>query len=312
MCKISIVVPIHNSQKTLERCINSILSQSFKDFELILIDDGSSDLSYEICRKFAEKDKRISCILGECRGVSYSRNIGIDMAKGEYIGFVDSDDYIDSDMLEFMYNSILKTQSEIVLCGYKIEYGKTVVINNCKDMIITGGVYGDDFITLKSKHLIDSVWNKLYNLEFLRNTGVKMPVNEIYEDTAFNLELLKFKPKIAVKSRCFYHYVQNMGSITKQYNPQKLEFMKKRARQLREVTSGIEGYCGFFYIKSVYSAIIDMFLSCGKKEIRHTVKDIVKSDEFIQNANDANFLGLKNKIIIYISRSRSEVLIYAL
>ena len=100
MCLISIIVPVYNVEKYLERCLDSILSQTFSDFELILVNDGSTDHSLEICRSYAEKDERILLIDQENRGLSAARNAGIAVAKGEYLGFVDSDDYIAQNMYE--------------------------------------------------------------------------------------------------------------------------------------------------------------------------------------------------------------------
>lgn len=310
MSKISVVVPVHNSEKTLKRCIDSILSQTYKDFELILIDDGSQDSSLMLCREAEKNDKRVRCIHIECRGVSFVRNLGIDEAKGEYIVFADSDDYLDVEALQFMYRKAVDTNADIVLCGYKIEDGDSVILNNCEEMLLDKSNINQHIVVLKSKHLIDAPWNKMYNLDFLRKTNVKMPVGEIYEDTAFNLDLLTFEPKISVHSECFYHYVQNMGSITKKYNPKKLELIKKRARQLKEVTTGIDSYCDFYFIKSVLSAVIDMFLSCDKSEIKRSITDIAADSEFKKCAAGADFEGAKNKLVIFVSRSSKVWLIY--
>lgn len=311
MCKISVVVPVFNAEKTINRCVSSILSQSFKDFELILIDDGSTDSSYSLCLEAAEKDERIRCISSECRGASFVRNLGIDEARGEYITFADSDDYIDSGCFEFMYRKITDTKADIVICGYMFECGDTVIKNNCGEMLLDKSNYNESMITLKSKELIDSVWNKLYSLDFLRRTGVKMPVGEVYEDIAFNLDLLSYGPKIAVFNESFYHYVQNMGSVTKKYNPQKLEIMKKRARHLKAVTSGIDGYCDFYYIKSVLSAVMDMFLFCDKKVIKESIKNIVADKEFKECAGGAVFGGAVNRAVITVSRIGRAWLLYA-
>ncbi len=310
MCMISVIVPIYKTEKTLERCINSILAQSLKDFELVLINDGSPDNSEQICKKFAAEDKRIRYILKENGGLSSVRNLGIEEAKGDYIAFVDSDDYIEPDMLEYMHSIALRDNCEIVMCGYKIENGKTVVDNFCNDMILDCKNINENMVELKSKNLIDCAWNKLYNRDFLIKTGVKMPVGETYEDTAFNLELLKHKPRISVTSKCFYHYVQNMGSITKKYDPKKLETMKKRARMLLEVTEGIEPYCGFFYVKSVFSSIIDMFLSCGRAEIMNIIACEINDSEFKKAAEVAEFGGALNSQIIKAARSGSAKSVY--
>ena len=310
MCMISVIVPIYKTEKTLQKCIDSVLAQSLTDFELVLINDGSPDNSGKICEKAAESDRRIRYIVKENGGLSSVRNMGINVAKGEYIAFVDSDDYIEPDMLEYMYGIALRDNCEIVMCGYKIENGKTIVDNFSSDTVVDGSNINENVVELKSKNLIDCAWNKLYKREFLVKTGVKMPVGETYEDTAFNLELLKYKPRISVTSKCFYHYVQNMGSITKKYDPKKLETMKKRARLLLEVTDGIEPYCGFFYVKSVFSSVIDMFLSCKHDEIMNTIIREIGNSEFKHFASVAECGGTLNARIISTARSGNAKRVY--
>ncbi|MDO4924985.1 MAG: glycosyltransferase family 2 protein [Turicibacter sp.] len=120
MPAISIIVPVYNTEKYLKRCIESILNQTFKDFELILVNDGSTDLSAEIIDDYARIDKRIKTLHIENSGQGAARNRGLDIATGEYIGFVDSDDWIHMQMYEFMYNSILKYNADIVQVGHEI------------------------------------------------------------------------------------------------------------------------------------------------------------------------------------------------
>ena len=113
MPKISIIVPVYNCEKYISNCINSVLEQSFKDFELILVDDGSSDRSFEICESFAKKDSRVRAIHQPNSGVSRARNIGLDEAKGEYIGFVDGDDCVDKEMYERLYKNLADNNADI-------------------------------------------------------------------------------------------------------------------------------------------------------------------------------------------------------
>ncbi len=307
--KISVIVPVYNGEKTVRRLIDSVLAQSLSDFELVLIDDGSVDKSGEICKAYAETDNRVRYIKKENGGPSSVRNLGIKEAKGEYLAFADSDDYMDDGALSFMYEKAKETAADMVICGCFIELGDVSRENYCQEMILEGE-YGEKIIPLKSKDLLDAPWNKLYNTEFLRKTGVIMPEGEIFEDTAFHLELLKYSPKIAVYSECFYHYVQNLGSITKKYNPEKLRLLKKRALQLKNVTKGIESYCDFYYIKSVFSSFIDMFLSCENKEIKALIKKEISEQDFIDAAKNAYFEGRYNGIIIKVAKSGNYKKIY--
>lgn len=307
--KISVIVPVFNAEKTLERSVNSILAQSLIDFELVLIDDGSTDNSGAICEEYSKKDNRVRYIKKENGGPASVRNLGLSEAKGEYIAFADSDDYLDDNAFAFMYEKAIESGADMVVCGCFIELGSTVKENFCEPMIIEGE-YGEKIIPLKSKDLLDAPWNKLYKTEFLRKTKVTMPEGEIFEDTAFHLELLEHSPKISVYSECFYHYVQNLGSITKKYNPDKLRLLKKRALQLKSVTSKIEPYCDFYYIKSVFSSFIDMFLSCEKSQIKSLIKEEIKEADFVNAAENANFEGRYNQTIIRVAKSGNYKRIY--
>ena len=118
MCKVSVIVPIYNSEKYLERCIKSIINQSLRDIEIILINDGSKDNSLNICKNFHNKDSRIKIIDKENEGVGSARNDGIKIAKGEWISFIDSDDFVESDFLECLYNEAISKNVEICGCLY--------------------------------------------------------------------------------------------------------------------------------------------------------------------------------------------------
>lgn len=129
MPKISIIVPVYNVEKYLEKCVRSILAQTFTDFELILVDDGSPDSSGAMCDQFAEQDQRVKVIHKENGGLSDARNAGIEIATGEYLGFVDSDDYIADDMYELLYTNIVKEDADLSICGiYDVYEGKEPIV----------------------------------------------------------------------------------------------------------------------------------------------------------------------------------------
>lgn len=128
MPKISIIVPVYNVEKYLEKCVRSILAQTFTDFELILVDDGSPDSSGAMCDQFAKQDERVKVIHKENGGLSDARNAGIEIATGEYLGFIDSDDYIADDMYELLYTNIVKEDADLSICGiYDVYEGKEPV-----------------------------------------------------------------------------------------------------------------------------------------------------------------------------------------
>lgn len=310
MCKISVVVPVYNCEKTLSKCLSSVLNQTFKDFELIIVNDGSPDGSDAICREFENKDERIKYIRRENGGLASVRNLGLSKARGEYLCFVDSDDYIEENTLEAMYNTAEQHKCDMVLCGYFIENGKSIQENNCTSAVIEGNDINFYMVELKSKNLIDPAWNKLYSLSFLRGTGVLFPEGEYYEDTFYNLSLLPHNPKICVLSQCFYHYVLQMGSITRRYNKEKLSTIKDRARLLKLNTKGMDKYCDFYFIKCVFSSFIDMFFSLSKSQIKEYIRKEISSDEFIGAAENAQFSSVGSKLIIKAARSGKVSRVY--
>lgn len=310
MCKVSVIVPVYNVENDVQRCIDSILSQRCQDFELILVNDGATDNSGEICSKAAQNDKRIRYFEKKNGGLASARNFGMERAVGEYICFVDSDDLIEDNTLSFCLEKAQETDADVVLCGYYMENGKSL-----SPITAIPGVYNGDEIfealtELKAKNLIDPAWNKFYKHSFLKQNGMLFPQGEIYEDTDFNLRLLRHKPKIAVFSECFYHYVLHMGSITRRHNSEKLATIKKRALLLKDVSEGMDEYCDFYYIKSVFSSVMDMFLSCDKKDIKKVIAAEVKDEHFRNAANNAAFEGRNAKMIIKAAKSLNVSKIY--
>lgn len=310
MCKISVIVPVYNAEKYIRASIDSIISQSFKDFELLLIDDGSKDLSGEICQKYAKRYDFIRYIKRENSGAAASRNFGMSIAEGKYFCFVDSDDFIDSDALEFMYNKAIETDADILMCGYIMQNYKSISEIKAADGIYKGAEINQRMVEIKSKNLIDSPCNKLYRADFVRKSGILMPENETFEDTDFNLRLLTHNPTFVISDKCFYHYILHMGSVTRHYNPKKLEIIKRRALLLSEVTDGIDAYCDFYYIKSVYSAIIDMFLSCKKSEIKAQIKKECDDATFKQKAENCEANSRGAKLIKASAKSLNVLKIY--
>ncbi len=291
MPKVSIIVAVYNSQQYIGRCIESLVSQTLDDIEILLIDDGSTDSSGEICINYAEKHENVFYYKKNNGGAASARNLGMKLAKGKYFCFVDSDDYIDKDSAFLMYTAAERENADIVSCGYFMHNKKSI-----REISAQGGTYkGEEInsriVELKSKNLIDSPCNKLYLAEFVKKSGIVMPEGEPYEDTDFNLRLLTAEPTVVILDRSFYHYILRMGSATRHYNPEKTEIIKKRARLLKDCTKGAEKYCDFYFVKSVFSSIIDMFLSCGKEEIKTVIKRECLNSEFRACAENCEASG---------------------
>ena len=210
---ISIIVPIYNVENYLERCINSLIAQTYKNIEIILVDDGSTDNSLNICNAYSKKDKRIKIIHQKNGGVSDARNKGISFSHGEYITFVDSDDYVSNDYVEYMYNMICKTGAKLSICRVKIIW-KNTKKNDCTKEYFKTLNQQDAFENLLYQQGIEvAVYGKLYKKDLF--DSIKFPKGEVYEDTAVIYKLIDINNKIAFGQKECYYYVARKGSISK-------------------------------------------------------------------------------------------------
>ena len=208
--KLSIIVPVYNAAPYLPACIESILNQTLTDIEILLIDDGSTDSSGAICDVYAAKDKRINVVHKKNGGVSSARNAGLALATGEYVGWVDADDYIEPDMFEYLYKLAINYKADIAECGYASVDGEKVEAANFGK----GLEYGEGgFIT--QKYLDADIFYGIVTKLFKRSLfeGVRFPEGRIWEDiwlvTYFCLEPIRYVRNPEVK----YFYRQTEGSI---------------------------------------------------------------------------------------------------
>lgn len=208
MVEISVIVPIYNVQAYIRECIESILEQTFRNFELILVNDGSTDDSPNICKYYEELDSRVKVINKVNGGLSDARNAGIYMAKGKYLSFIDGDDFIAKDTLETMYNAIDKTDSKIAICNMVRYYedGDTEAFYRPSDKKVLLKDK-DRFKTLAQP----SVCNKMFKTELFEN--IKFPYRKYYEDTFIYHELVMQTKSVVLTGKDSYYYRCRKGSI---------------------------------------------------------------------------------------------------
>jgi len=222
---ISVIVPVYNAELYLKRCINSITTQTYQKLEIILINDGSTDNSLNICHELAQTDKRIKVINQKNRGVSYTRNQGINKATGEYLLFVDSDDFIDTNYINKMYQELKNNHYEIVISG--------MTFCDEKENIIKKELYKKENQELKLDNIIDDVINTLYfcsacktiiSKKLITNNNLQFNEELSYgEDFSFSYQLLKRASKIGYLSDTGYYYRQNSTSLTHKTNIEKIK-----------------------------------------------------------------------------------------
>ena len=211
---LSIIVPVYNVEKLLPRCLDSILAQTYRNLEVILVDDGTKDNSDAICDEYAAKDSRIKVIHKENGGLSSARNAGIDIARGEYLGFVDSDDWIEPEMYETLL-ALAKKHDVKLVCGGRYDFSsrrneKTVGLCPQKEEVITGmELLGRTF----TWHGCDSAaWDKLYHRSLFET--IRYPVGLVNEDVAVFYKLAELAEKAAMCPKPLYNYYHRPGSIT--------------------------------------------------------------------------------------------------
>lgn len=212
--ELSIIVPIYKVEKQLEQCIKSILNQSFTNFELILVDDGSPDMCGHICDEYEKKDSRIKVIHKKNGGLSDARNAGLDIALGKYIGFVDSDDIIHPQMYEKLYNCINKSNLDIVQCKFKRFKSIEEINININDSELNFKEYNsqDAIIDLIDNNKINvNAWNKLYKRELFQNE--RYPKGKIHEDEFLTYKLIYNSSKIGYIDEELYYYYENNNGI---------------------------------------------------------------------------------------------------
>ncbi|WP_413360115.1 glycosyltransferase family 2 protein [Robertmurraya sp. 2P01SA] len=229
---ISVIVPVYNSEKYLPKCIESILNQSYPHFELILIDDGSLDGSLHICQKYAEKNQRIRIFYQENRGPSAAMNKGLDMAEGNYIAFVDCDDYVNHQLYEILYKNLHHYKADISVSSFQYVYEEEEIndhlaakrignehIEIYEEREILETLYGD----LHVENIV--VWNKLYKREIFN--GLRFKTGKWHEDEFIVHRILDRASKVVYSNLPLYFYMQRKSSFMgKKFNLTRLDFLE--------------------------------------------------------------------------------------
>ena len=209
MPKVSLIIPVYNVENYIEKCLNSVVNQTLKDMEVIIVNDGSKDLSKQKIQKYLEKYPWIKYLEKENGGLSDARNYGMPYATGKYIAFLDSDDYVEETMYEEMYNIAEKENADMVDCDFVWEYPN----RKRKDI---GEIYKTKKEMIEKCRVV--AWNKIIKREILEKTKIKFPVGLRYEDMEFFYKLVPYINKVSFIKKCFVHYVQRENSIANTQN----------------------------------------------------------------------------------------------
>ena len=292
MSLVSIIVPIYNVEAYLNRCLDSLITQTLKNIEIILINDGSKDNSLQICEDYAKRDGRIKVIDQPNQGVSVARNTGLLRATGKYIGFVDPDDWIEPNMYELMYNKITELECPICFCNYYKDDKNTsspksfrikkelLYEEEVRNMIVSNMVGADDIIP-RYNYVMGCVWRGLYEKTFIDKYNLYFePGVNIMEDLVFNIKALLKVDKLCILHEHLYHYVQNPTSILHTYkkNMWKDQIRVHELLELYIKEAGLEeqmrNRLDMRYVGMAFSAIYNEVNSKGQVDMKNKMNKV--------------------------------------
>lgn len=254
MPRLSIIVPCYNVEDYLSRCMDSLLNQTLRDIEIILVDDGSSDKCPFLCDEYAVRDKRVKVIHKTNAGLGYARNSGLEIATGEYVAFVDSDDFVDFYMYETLYNEALVSNADVVFCNFNTERPQGVW-NESNEVVVreewTGNSVKNFMLDMVAstphiryeRRFQMSVWHGVYRKEIIDRNIIRFhSEREVSsEDFPFQMEFLLRAKKVVFIPQTFYYYCQNKSSLTHTFNPDSFRRIRNLYHIMCEQLCDIEG-----------------------------------------------------------------------
>lgn len=316
--KVSVIVPCWGVERYLDRCVNSLVSQTLKDIEIILVDDESPDNCPQLCDEWALRDSRIKVIHKINAGLGFARNSGLEIARGEYVAFCDSDDYVKQDAYEQLYNTAKKYGADVVLGSFYKETAPGVWEEQRRHPRIT--VYDNDevkeflldmiasapYVKIERKHDMSSCMS-VYRKSIIKDNNIRFlsERENSSEDTTFNIDYLKHATKIVAIPYTFYYYCLNGGSLTQTFLPEKLERLVTLRQQMiyrLEDWDPLHERINRFYIGFARSYIICLFKD-GKSNRRELMKRLISNSVWdeIKNEYKASYLPFPARIIYWLT-----------
>ena len=277
---ISVIIPIYNVETLLDRCIKSVVEQTYSNLEIILVDDGSSDNCYYICNQWAKKDSRIKIIHKLNGGLSDARNVGLDASKGELIGFVDADDWIAPEMFERLYNFIINNNVDIAACNVEMIWEnkcQSVTMFTQQKNYVLDKVEAQKAL-LNESYLKHPVWNKLYKKSIIKD--IKFPVGKYHEDVFWSYRVIANANYVGIIDYTGYYYWQRKDSIMgEKYSIKRLDAIEAKFERQQYINDNFPQLFNY--------ALDDLYFTClyhGQLAIKNlNKKDKQKVLEYIKN-----------------------------
>lgn len=329
--KVSIIIPIYNAEKYLEQCIASAVNQTLKETEIVLIDDGSKDGSAEICKKFVEADSRVSYYYKENEGLAAARQDGIERSSGEYIGFIDSDDWIEPDMYEKMYNAATENSADVVLCNC-FEYDEAK-----RRMGIPGGVYNEqqikDFVLPRTLITVNETghrsnirwanWIRIYKRSTIDENNLAFDRRfRRSQDLPFTFDVMLYAKNFVYLDEFLYHNRQDAGSLSRGYTKNMWKVIRPLIEHIRHSAVMREGYdYSNEAATTAFFLCVDSILNEFKpdapsyfKRVKH-IREIIRDDICVKALTGFDYkkLSKSNQRIFYnnMKNKRAAGLIFS-
>lgn len=329
--KISIIIPVYNSAHYLEQCLDSVAGQTFSNLQIICVDDGSTDDSWSILLSYAERDERLEIFRKKNEGVSEARNYGLKKAVGEYLMFVDSDDWIDERTCELAIDTIQKTNSDVIMWPYVRErFGesipKKIMDHDCiyekkavqKDLYRRMfGVTEEELAYPENADALCTVWGKLYRRNIIEYNQISFfDIRKIgsYEDGLFNLDVFRFAKRVAFLNQYLYHYRRdNLSSVTSEYDPE----LKDKKNTLFDYLDQLikKDNLDSRYVQALNNRIVLSLVELGINEMRRQcslinkikgINKIITNDRYIGAIKTFDFVYLPTHWLIFFKLAQKQ------
>ena len=301
MPKISVIIPVYNVEKYLRQCLDSVVNQTFRDIEIICVNDGSTDGSLAILEEYSSKDNRIVVINQENSGQSAARNNGLRIATGEYIAFLDSDDYMELNLCEIAYQKAKLTDADITMYFFDT-FGEDFLNMSAIDIILDDDIVSRDKKIDAINENFNVIWNMLYKRSFLQNNNILFLENVIFEDVPFSIKCACLCNKIAVIRKRLVHYRIGCGYSTDKKQSEKkiqrVEMFRRMIDDLRKTDSSPDFLVKMYQMKwrDLYSTFYYKIPCNSRKKMLKSIVENMTEEEYalLQNNNIKLNSGIRN------------------
>lgn len=291
---ISVIVPVYNVKEYVRKCLKSIVSQTYKNIEVLVVDDGSTDGSGEICDEFSLSDSRVKVFHKKNGGLSSARNAGLKKAKGEFVCFVDSDDYVRKDFIGQLYSSVDKNEADIAVCGYNDDIPRREVLSGEEATIK---------LLIQQENIEILAWNKIYRRTLFSENGVEFPEGKKHEDNLTTYKLLSFARRVAYVSESLYVYIERDDSIVHSGKiEERLEMRELAAEEAIKFFKGNERLRAAAEVSLLLAkyAFLDFSIS-GKIDRKFGVEALAWIERNVEKYKNNQFLTKKLKLYNFMN-----------